>query len=259
MLEVCFNDSLGSKLMRLNYKKETQNLQSGNVLPLQLYLNLGDLSEGIFSDTRKKYVSDIFTDPWMGGECLLSDDFWDNAQKAVDTILDKNNSGEKIRFWVTGLSNDICTFLYLISLFNDVSNVSVIYYPDYLTLYRADTDKLMEFECLETPLTNDIKKVISPLWNSISSDKHLLRAVINCKPVGVDEAFYDSMILAQIPSYEFNALGLIDRFMKAYSTHVDDFLIKRMCLILRNGNYDCWWKDVVQSPLDFYEQMYCKK
>ena len=260
MLEICFDDHLGGELIFINRRKMREGNLWNDVLPIEFRLDCGNLNDGVFSENRFKYLKNISRDKWMGDEAFYTKKDWQNSQNALKTIKERVNAGEKILFWLSLNPKEVCDFLFLITEIDCFENMDVICFND----REVQRFSEVEYEKLQTTkikLNEDKFNLISKTWNRICEGSHPLRVLINGAIVGVEEDFYDNIILSHIPDGEFVATMLFHCLYKAnikYGTH--DFFTKRVCNILRSDKIEVLgWKPQIQSPLDLYEQIYKKK
>lgn len=260
MIEVCFDSLFAEKLAYINIKKKRDGKVPNDVYAIDLMLSCGSLKDGIFSENRFKYLSDLSFDKWMGSEAFYTKAEWETAQELFAKIVEQAKMGEEILIWISLAPKVICDFLFLLFEIGTHKNISIINYDKEILLDFSETEyyKLQNTKCAlsESDFNNAIES-----WERIVKIQEPIRALVDGSIVGVEEDFYDDIILSCIPEGEFIAADLfynLHETKTAFCTH--DFLIKRVCNILRSDKIEVvGWKDVVQSPLDLYEQVYRKK
>lgn len=259
MLEICFDDHLGGELIFINKSKKREGYVANDVLPIDFRLDCGNLSDGVFSDTRFKYLQDLSRDEWMGDEAFYTKKDWENSKNALKIIKDRANTGEEILFWLTLNPKAVCDFLFLITEIGSFENISVINYheKEVIRFFENEYEKLQK---TKVKLNKDKFELATKSWEKIRLSSETLRVLINGSIVGVAEDFYDNLILSHIPNGEFVATMLLtDLYKMNIRFGTDDFKIKRICNILKSDKIEVvGWKDIVQSPLDLYEQVYKK-
>lgn len=262
MLELCFNENLGRELIYLNSYKRRNGEKYNDVLPLDFRLDCGCLTNGAFSEERFKYLKALSKDKWMGNKAFFRKKDWENAQSTLETVKNYNiNSKEEILIWLELNPKAICDFLFLVSEMPNFNRIKIITLSNgemYNIRLCENSEELYESS---VSLTEQKYNYIVKKWNSLLEKDHLLRVYLNGEIVGVDEDFYDRFIYNNLPSGNFVALELMNSLTNANVCFgTKDFKIKRVCEILRSKNVEIiGWKPIIQSPLDLYEQIYCKK
>ena len=87
MLEICFDDSLGGELIYRNRRKMREGKPSNDVLPIEFRLDCGSLADGVFSESRFKYLKNLSKDEWMGNEAFYTKKKWETSKNALSIII----------------------------------------------------------------------------------------------------------------------------------------------------------------------------
>lgn len=261
MLELCFNASLGGDLIYINSKKKRNGEKYNDVLPLDFRLDCGNLINGVFSKERFKYLKALSKDKWMGNEFFFKKKNWENAQSAVEIVKKYVNDGENILIWLQLNPKAICDFLFIVSEIGEIDKIKVIVLTDREAFQINRSVSYEEYFKKAISLTNHMYDLIIDKWKELLNSTDLIRVYVDGKIKPAKEDYYDEFICENLPDDNFVATELIYNLRRANICFgTDDFMIKRVCKILRSTKVNIvGWKSVVQSPLDLYEQVYCKK
>lgn len=242
MLDVCFDPALGGMLIAGRFDPELGE-PGRDVVTLELYMDVGDLSEGVFSEKRKKAAAGLFKDPWMGKRSFVDKRHWDAAVKSLELIRRRAVSGERVRIWYGPDADSCSSFLWLVSeLQPGNANLSAVAFSDLAyeleahccNWVRASLEDLPLFVQTERVLTPRQQANIAQRWNTICSSTLPLRIVLNGSVVPVEEDYYDAMICSSLPDRPFMSGQVIGLMMKNYPADLPYYYLeRRMCDLLR--------------------------
>ena len=242
MLDVCFDPSLGGMLLMERFNPQL-GLPGRDVVTLGLYLDVGDLTDGVFSEKRKKAAAGLFKDPWMGKRSFIDKRHWDATIKNFELICERAKNGERIRIWYGTDADSYTSYMWLVSElqqydckitavgFNDLAYEIE---PHCYNWVRTDADDLLLFVQAERIISSKQRINISKRWADICNHSHPLRIVLNGHVVSVDENYYDSMILENLPDKPFCAAQAMREMLNNITTDIPYYYInRRMCDLLR--------------------------
>lgn len=242
MLDVCFNPSLGGMLI-INRCNPALGETGRDVITLELYLDVGDLTDGVFSEKRKKAAAGLFKDQWLAKRSFVDKCHWDAVINSLETIRTRAASGEHIRIWYGHDADSYSSFLWLVSELQDCkANISAVAFSDLAyelephcyNWMRTDFDDLRLFTQLEHKVTRAQQANISLRWKEICTSTLPLRIVLNGQVVAVNDDFYDRMILDRLPNKPFTSSSVMKGMMEDICTDLPYYFInRRMCDLFR--------------------------
>lgn len=242
MLDVCFDPSLGGMLI-INRFNPKLGEPGRDVITLELYLDVGDLTDGVFSEKRKKAAAGLFKDQWLGKRSFVDKRHWDATINNLEMIRKRAASGEHIRIWYGTDADSYSSFLWLVSELQSCdANISAVAFNDLAyeleshcyNWVRTDFEDLSLFAQSAHVVTSEQQTNMSLRWNEICASSLPLRIVLNGHIVPVSENFYDSMILDNLPNAPF-VPGYVMKVMKEnIPTDLPYYFINhRMCELFR--------------------------
>lgn len=242
MLDVCFDPSLGGMLIMNRFNSELGE-PSRDVITLGLYLDVGDLTDGVFSEKRKKAAAGLFKDQWLGKRSFVDKRHWDATINHLEMIRNRAINGEHIRIWYGVDADSYSSFMWLVSeLQNCNAYITAVAFgdlayelePHCYNWVRTDSKDLSLFLQAEHTLTYKQQTNISLRWKEICASKLPLRIVLNGHVVAVNEDYYDRMILDSLPDEPFVPGHAMRAMMNNTPTSLPyDFIIRRMCDLFR--------------------------
>lgn len=262
MTEICFCGSLSGMLKVVHNKTSSYNHLFGKVVYLFLPLHLGDLRDGVFSETRLNQVHAMMEDEWRDGT-LYTKREQKKASTGIKAVKQRMEKGEKIRIWYSDSAEDLCALYYLISELsgipgeitcvhknswkvpysNKVSRFGALRYPE--LLYYLPTERTIE---------ESERRWIAETWKELCSQSWILRANVNGELVGVPESFYDSGIRAFIPrSGEFKSSRVEGEYLTVIPSGLGSDIVEwRLSVILHGSEFE-----TVGEPRELPEGAYC--
>lgn len=207
-LEVCFCSSFCGVL-------KIRKLPDSNIAYLNLNLDVGDLTTGVFSDMRKSAVNALFDDPWLYGEALFDEDFWNEQVDQLNLIKSHAKNGGKVRIWYSLDAEAMCPFLFLMSELRDtLCNLHAIClqmcpghtFCSWGMLDWSDVDRFLPFDQEISP---EEKCLYATQWDTLCSKPWKLRTYLNGAVTGVPINFFDSLLLSPIQDEEFRMMDIL--------------------------------------------------
>lgn len=247
MLEVTFNDSLAGSLIMCSGDDD----RIGKVLSLDyMYLQLGDLTEGVFSDHRLCQIQSFFQN-WLLADLAkytFSPVELRKEKKKVNKVLRAAENGEPIRFWYSLQAGEYCPFLYLMSLLSEseaglsciclqndlVSPPEGIFYWG-----QMEPEMVPSFFAAERKLSVESRARYAAEWKRLTSEPWPLRTMSEGFIVGVPETYFDGGISSFIPERgDFRPIKVLENYYCAVPTRLDYFAtLWRISTILKQGDY----------------------
>lgn len=268
MMEICFSPSCAGNLLL----RRTASL--GDIICPELYLSVGDLSEGVFSKKRVAAVADIVKGDLLYNRTFFGKRYWDKAKDAINEIRQRAENGEKIRIWYYTEADSVCAMMYLVSELADTDTEIALICIDcedeaQIELSRTFTNFTRDQinYCVENAKVlgeADIKS-IRDSWDELTSQSYPLRAYENGRVFGVPEDYYDEMIERNIPAaVEFTAVKVMDSVLRGLDLRKVNYslLEKRLAMLMCSGRYSMRVR-TEYSPHDevrpLLERMYFRK
>ena len=242
MLEVCFNPSLGGMLLINRFNPELGE-PGRDVITLELYLDVGDLTDGVFSEKRKKAAAGLFRDQWLGKRSFVDKRYWDATIDSLEQIRNRATNGEHIRIWYGPDADSYSSFLWLVSELRECNpNISSVAFSDLAyelephcyNWARTNFDDLSLFVQSEHMVTPRQQINISMRWKEICTSTLPLRIILNGHIVPVHEDYYDCMIMGSLPDGPFAPGYAMSVMMENIPTDLPYYFInRRMCDLFR--------------------------
>ncbi len=209
MVEVTFCGSFAGALRSLRHEHHDDRV--GDVLEIdELYLELGDLTKGVFSDNRLEQLHSFFSDEWISetGDALFAPKVLKKPKRIVNKVKKAAKDGEDIRIWYSLSADQYCAFLYLVHELEGIdAHISYIclqndsVYPDegVWGMGLLEPKMIPAFFAAEQQLTEEARRHFAAEWKRLSSEPWPLRTFSEGAVVGVPESFYDSVMEYFIP------------------------------------------------------------
>ncbi len=237
-LEICFCDSFCGVL-------KVRKLPNSIVVPLRLHLDIGDLTQGVFSDDRKEAVDALFDDPWLHGEAIYDDEFWDEQVQFLNKIKSHAKSGGKIRIWYSLDAESMCPFLFLMSELRDIScglhGICLQMCPGHTffswgMLDWNDVDRFLPFAREILP---EEKSVYAAQWDTLCEKPWKLRTYLNGAVTGVPVTFFDPLLLSPIGDKDFRMMDILRTLLTSMQGVFQfDFCHMRLTKLLHSARFE---------------------
>ena len=211
MIDICFSNSVGGLLNLARGLIDTDY-----ILPLFLELNRGDISGDIIAAQQKLYIEGFMrfypkkTLSELEEMCVEED--IEPMQKCYDRLINFLKEGHTVRVWVSNTARDRCGLYWLSKFIKPyVTTVNVVTCPGYE--YDAKKKCYIEnrnwstfrnyyflAECAKdaVELTKPEIEHYSQMWDRLVEENAPLRILVDDYILGVNEDFFDSIILANI-------------------------------------------------------------
>lgn len=242
MLDVCFDPSLGGMLIINRFNPELGE-PGRDVVTLELYMDVGDLSDGVFSEKRKKAAAGLFKDQWLGKRSFVDKRHWDATINNLEIIRSRAVNGELIRIWYGPDADSCSSFLWLVSELQSCNaKISAVAFSDLAyelephcyNWVRTDLEDLALLAQAERAITHKQQANILLRWKNICASTLPLRIVLNGHVISVNEDYYDCMILESLPDEPFVPGYAMNAMMESIPTDLPYYFInRRMCDLFR--------------------------
>lgn len=208
ILDVCFCGSFCGIM-------KVRKLPDSKVVYLDLNLDVGDLTGGVFSDARKKAVNALYDDPWLYGEALYDEDFWCEQVDQLNLIKSHAKNGGKVRIWYSLDAEAMCPFLFLMSELRDtVCDLHAICLQmcpghTFFSWGMLDWDDIDRFLPFVRKILPEEIAIYAKQWDDLCSSPWMLRTYLNGAVTGVPVDFFDSLLLSPIQDEEFRMMDVL--------------------------------------------------
>lgn len=248
MIEVVFDESVAANLrvvtkQHRNREEKTtiayidesskaSNCEVNDILCLRLYLDKGPINCNLDNNCRKKYIEEIYYENYSYINNL-------NRLKKISKLAAEKN---EFRIWVDNLPSSLlglyCVCKDLIKYDVDVYvmdiNVCVKGYGKIFSWAQMSTESIFNL------LKKNVKLSINQLnecksnWNKYANTDKLLRSYVNGSIVGIQENFFDNIIMSAFDeNIDTTISEIIRTITKDYLACIDDYYIiyRIKCLV----------------------------
>lgn len=247
-LDVCFNDSFTGQLIMNKGGKDFPGSYK-DVVCLYLHLDVGDLTEGVFSEKRIASVNALTDDPWLYGEGFFNKKEQKAKKQTLERIKKHAQSGEKIRVWYSMDAIEMCSFMFLMSELRgidcDIGGICLQACPDWQEYVVTSWGQLSGYEELaaflpyERTITPGERQRYAEEWERLCSQPWPLRTFLNGNVIGVPFDFFDSFLLSYVPEGEFRMMEWLGQVMVNNPVASQyDFWHMRLCQLLRTDRFE---------------------
>ncbi|RDU25178.1 DUF1835 domain-containing protein [Anaerosacchariphilus polymeriproducens] len=219
MIEILFGDSEAGAM------KVAKNNTTDEVICLAFMLDIGDIKKAIDSNDRQDLIfsmylqngwcnrPDVLEELKMAGKIYINE---------LNRLLEFLKKGESIRIWYSDSPYSLCGFYYLCNILTNYSNdVFTVKLPNYIQTSKnkmkdysnwgeVSAEEFSKFLIYEKKMNIFEIKMYSDQWIKLVEDNSPLRAAINGFLIGVNEDFYDFLILRHLstnPRKEARVIG----------------------------------------------------
>jgi hypothetical protein len=259
MTEVCFGASIAGTLTVIGNRYPEE---FGDVAYLFLPLHLGDLSQGVFSETRLAWVHSIMSGEWLDGINFEIKE-QKKAIREIERIKQYLGNGEKIRIWHSDTAEELCAFYYLLSELEGIdgeithihkNSLAVPFNVRYRSLGAIPYEEILLYLPSEQHISKEEVHWGALEWQKHCREKWKLRANLNGELVGVPETLYDSAIMSFIPKKgEFKAIRVCMDFLWDIPSGLDSNTVEwRLSEILHGSEFS-----TVGEPMPLEKNAYC--
>ena len=268
MIDICFSCTVGDSLF-----ESSELIQSDGVFPLNLHLNYGHLDCNIFEEQAKRNVNTIkYT-----VKTITEEELQEAYTEEVTDINNKINDIEKflvnghaIRLWLSNTASDRCGLYWFSHFAKDYSNdISIVLCPGYeyipylrtahiqpdWALFSAP-DFVAQFASTAKILDEHEKSAYAEAWPLLVKQNSPLRILIDNTIVGVDETFFDSIILSFVKPEPQSQKTVMGKMLGKWQGGCDAaFISMRIEHFINKGNIkvheeivdknDCYWERTI--------------
>ena len=207
MIDICFSDSVAGTLMQIR-----KDIHSDGVFPLDLHLNYEHIDCDVVEIQARrnintlKYFYKSITNEELQNEYIEE---LENTRNAVKTLEQFLIDGQDIRLWLSNTANDRCGLYWFCHLAKDYTNkISMAVCPGYEyspSTQSASIQKnwalfsnpafVASFASSARILEKHEKAAYAREWTLLVKEDSPLRILIDDTIVGVEESFFDKIIL----------------------------------------------------------------
>ena len=268
MIDICFNDSVAGNLMQIR-----KNIHSDGVFPLNLHLNYEHIDCDIAEAQAKrdvdtlKYFYKSVTDKEIQSEYKKEIKGLRNALKRLENFL---ADGHDIRLWLSNTANDRCGLYWFCDFAKNYANtISIVMCPgyEYIPYLRtahvqpdwalfSNPDFIAEFVPTAHILNEHEKSAYTREWSLLVKENALLRILIDNTIVGVDDSFFDDIIMGFVTPEPQPQNTVMGKMLGKWQGCIDvAFISMRIEHLIADGKikvcedkvdeHDCYWKRTI--------------
>ena len=264
MVDICFSDSVGGLLMQIK-----KDICSDGVLPLDLHLNYEHIDCDIVETQAKrnidtlKYYNKSVNDKEIQVEYKKEIKSMQNTLKLLGKIL---ADGHDMRLWLSNTANDRCGLYWFCDFAKNYANtISIVMCPGYEYIPYLHTAHVQpdwasfnnpNFVATFAPATHILdeheKSAYVREWTLLVKENTSLRILIDNTIVGVDDSFFDDIIMGFINSEPQPQNTVMGKMLGKWKGCVDvAFISMRIEYLIADGKikvceekvdeHDCYW------------------
>jgi len=207
MIDICFNASFSDILL-----EASDLIHSDEIILLHLRLNYGQLNCNLIEKQAKGNVDTIKYMFRSVTEAELKEEYTEELAElhsGIKQVTDFLAAGQEIRLWLSNTANDRCALYWFCHLVKDFHNkISIVLCPGYEYSPSIHTASIQNdwalfrglnfiAKCACTPRILDKyeKEAYARAWTLLVEEDAPLRILIDDTIVGIEESFFDSIIL----------------------------------------------------------------
>lgn len=243
---------------------------SQDLIGLSLLLSMGDIAAPpVLEDCpRKEFLRRQFTfNPRSASDDAGSeaDSFWQRCIDDLERLRIRAATGEPVRIWADDTPDGACGLRFAAKLLDGLDTaVSVVPLPRHWDSPLEPGRTVIRFSGWgevepayfgliaareERPLSPTILHTLAMEWTCLKEENAPLRALVNGKPVSVEESFYDPFLRRAFAVLPCKAAVLIGTFLGRCPLGIGDWLAaQRIFHMLDTGEL----RMVEKSPEGFY-------
>ena len=214
------------------------------MLGLELALSVGDIAAPLTGDgPRREVLRRMHLDfPLPGADAARmeagAEQNWRWAMEALEALKTRAAAGEAVRIWADHSPDGACGLLHAASVLAELdAKVILVPLPRWWERYDGAVVQWSSWgEVHHTvsghllggadELTRPVLSMLSRRWTALRRENAPLRAVLSGRVVGVDEDFYDPLLLRLLTAEPQGVGSVVGRFM-ALELGVGDWLLLR--------------------------------
>lgn len=220
MVNVTF-DSTTAGSVHASMDPETGKLFRGtDIVCLEWMLDIGFLKDGIDSNYRRELPGKMIMQGFYGYGGIT--ELGERNDNNWNTLKDKLNSGESVRIWFDDSPQALCGMFQVCTLLKDYDNpVYGMRAPKfskdgnkyYLANGWASFNQRSLGNYIEEQrlMTAEEIRLYAEYWDRLVSENAPLRAVVSGYPISVEEDFYDSFLLKNLPDEPVREATVIEK------------------------------------------------
>ena len=264
MIDICFNDSVAGNLMQIR-----KDIHSDGVFPLNLHLNYEHIDCDIAEAQAKrevdtlKYFYKSVCDKEIQSEYKNETKDKRYTLKRLEKFL---TDGHDVRLWLSNTANDRCGLYWFCDFAKNYANtISIVMCPgyEYISYLSAahvqrdwasfnSPDFIAEFAPAAHILNEHEKSAYAREWSMLVKENASLRILIDNTIVGVDDSFFDDIIISFVNSEPQPQNTVMGKMLGKWQGCVDvAFISRRIEHLIAVGKikvceekvdeHDCYW------------------
>ena len=236
------------QLEREEAERERRAVPLGNepsdVLGLELALSVGDIAAPLTGDgPRREVLRRMHLDfPLPGADAARveagAEQNWRWAMEALEALKTRAAAGEAVRIWADHSPDGACGLLHAASVLAELDakvilvplprwweryDGAVVQWSSWGEVHHTESGHLLGGA---EELTRPVLSMLSRRWTALRRENAPLRAVLSGRVVGVDEDFYDPLLLRLLTA-EPQGVGSAVGWFMALELGVGDWLLLR--------------------------------
>lgn len=268
MIDICFSCTVGDGLFEAG-----ELIQSDGIFPLNLHFNYSRLDCNILKEQAKRNANTIKYMFKTITEAELEEEYAGEISDINDEIEDIEYflaNGHAVRLWLSNTANDRCGLYWFCHFAKDYSNdISIVLCPGYEYIPYLHTAHIcnnwalfsnpnfaVKFAPTARILDEHEKSAYAEAWSLLVKENSPLRILIDNTIVGVDEAFFDSIILSFVKLEPQSQRTIIGNMLGKWQGCCDAaFISMRIEHFINNGKIkvheekvdenDCYWERTI--------------
>ncbi|MDD3337522.1 MAG: DUF3658 domain-containing protein [Lachnospiraceae bacterium] len=210
---------------------------SDEVICLAFMLDIGDITEDVCSEYRKKLIYSMLNQGQWGTDAVIEEELYETADvyiKELERLMKYLEDDEEIRIWYSKSAYSLCGLYYVCKLlFHYQNRVYLVELPEYRVIGNTiisyqnwgeiAAEEFASFIEKQREINKHEIKQYATKWDELVEDNSFLRAEINNHVIGVGEDFYDFIIWKKLTEKPVKQARLIGDMLGYYQISVGDW------------------------------------
>lgn len=268
MIDICFSDSVGGILQQIRTA-----IHSEAVLSLDLRLNYEHIDCNIVESQTKRNVETLKYFYKSITEDELQDEYTEQLKNTHNTLMTTKqylSDGHNIRLWLSNTANDRCGLYWFCDFVKNYANtISIVMCPGFEYSHSGQTASVNKswasfsdlkfvasFASAAHILDLQERAAYAREWSLLVRDNAPLRILIDDSIVGVEESFFDNIILGFIAGEPQKQVTVMGKMLGKWQGGCDvAFISMRIEHLVSTGKvkvceenvdeHDCYWQRTI--------------